>query len=40
MALMNLNTEKKWSHRRGEQSCGGQGGGGGSRLDWEFGVNR
>ena len=24
----------------GEQTCGCQGGGGGSRMDWESGVNR
>ena len=32
---MNLSTEKKQTHGRG---C--QGGGGGSGVDWEFGVSR
>ena len=28
------------NHGHGEQNFGCQGGGGGSRMDWEFGVNR
>ena len=36
---MNLSKEKK-NHGLGEQTCGCQGGGGGSGIDWEFGVNR
>ena len=36
---MNLSTEKK-NHGYGEQTCGCQGGGGGgSEMDWESGVN-
>ena len=35
---MNLSTEKKQTHEHGEQSCGCQGEGGGSGMDWEFGV--
>ena len=38
MAQKNLSTEKKQTH--GEKTCGCQGGGGGSGIDWEFGVNR
>ena len=38
MAQMNLSTEKKQTHGRGEQTCGCQGGGSG--MDWEFGVSR
>ena len=34
---MNIST-KKCGH--GEQTCGGQGGGGGSGIDRELGVNR
>ena len=34
---MNLSTEKKQTHGHGEQSCGCQGGRGGSGMDWEFG---
>ena len=30
----------KENHGHGEQTCGCQGGGGGSGIDWEFGVNR
>ena len=36
---MNLSTEQKQTHRHGEQTCGCQGGGG-SGMDWEFGVSR
>ena len=35
---MNLPTEKRQTHGRGEQTCGCQGGGSG--MDWEFGVSR
>ena len=37
---MNLSTEKKQTHVLGEQSCGCQGGRGGSGMDWVFGVSR
>ena len=40
MAQMYLSTEKKQTHRQGEQTCGGQGGEGWSEMDWESGVNR
>ena len=40
MAQVNLSTEQKQLHRHGEQTCGCQGGEEGSRMDWEFGVNR
>ena len=30
----------KENHGHGEQACGCQGGWGGSRMDWESGVNR
>ena len=40
MTQMNLSTEQKETHRHGEQTCGCQGGGGGSRMDSEFGVGR
>ena len=40
MAQMNLYPEMKQTHGLGEQTCGCQGGGGGSGMDWEFGVNR
>ena len=35
---MNLSAEKKQTHGLGEQTCGCQGGGSG--MDWEFGVSR
>ena len=38
MAQINLSTEKKQTHGHGEQSCGCQGGGSG--MDWEFGLSR
>ena len=38
MAQMNLFIEQKQIHGHGEQLCGCQGGGGGSGMDWEFGV--
>ena len=31
---------RKETHGLGEQTCGCQGGGGGSGMDWESGVNR
>ena len=37
---MNLSTEKKQTYGLGEQTCGYQGGVGGSEMDWEFGVSR
>ena len=40
MAQMNLSTEKKKTHGHGVQTCGCQGGGGGSGRYWELGVNR
>ena len=39
MAKMKFSTEKKQTHGHGKQTCGRQGGGGGSRMDWEFGVS-
>ena len=38
MGQMNLSTEQKQTHRHGEKTCGHQGGGSG--MDWEFGVSR
>ena len=40
MAQMNLSTGKKHTHAHGEQTCGCQGGGGGSEMAWELGVSR
>ena len=37
---MNLSTEKKQTQGHGKQSCGCQKEGGGSGMDWEFGVGR
>ena len=37
---MNLSTEQKQTQRRGQQTCGYQGGGGGGGMDLEFWVNR
>ena len=37
---MNLSTGKKETHGLGEQTCGCQGGGGESGMDWWFGVSR
>ena len=37
---MNLSTEKKQTHKHGEQICGFQGGGRREQMDWEFGVSR
>ena len=37
---MNQSTEKKQTHGHGEQTCGCQGVGRGSGMDWEFGVSR
>ena len=40
MAQMNLPTKQKKTHRRREQTCGCQGGKGGSGMDWEIGASR
>ena len=40
MAQMNMSTEKKQPHGHGEQTHGFWAGGGGSGMDWEFGVSR
>ena len=40
MAQMNLSAEKKQTHGLREKTCGCQEGGGGSGMDWEFGVSR
>jgi len=40
MAQMNLSTEKKPSHGRGEQMCGCPGGAGRSEMGLEFGASR
>ena len=40
MAQMNLSTKQKQTHRRREETCGYQGGGGGNGMDGEFGVSR
>ena len=42
MAQMNLFMEKeqKQTHKHRDQSCGGQGGGRESGMDWGFGVRR
>ena len=37
---MNLSAEKKQTHGHGEQTCGYQGKGGVSGMDWEPGVKR
>ena len=37
---MNLPTEKKQTHRHGQQACGYQEEGGGSGMDWETEVRR
>ena len=37
---MNLSTENKQTHRLGEKNCGCQRRGGGSGMDWKFGVSR
>ena len=39
MAQVNLSPEEKQTHGHGEQICGCQGGGGGTGMDWEFGVS-
>ena len=36
----NKQFHRKENHGHGEQTCGSQGWGGGSGMDWEFGVNR
>ena len=41
MAQINLSAgKKKQTHRLVEQTCDCQRGGGGSGIDWEFGVGR
>ena len=40
MAQMNIVTKQKQAHGHKEQTCGRQGGGGGSGMDWELGVKR
>ena len=37
---MNLATEQKQTHKHREETCGGQGEGGGRGMDWESGVSR
>ena len=37
---MNLSRKEKQSQSHREQTCGCQGGGGRSGMDWEFGVSR
>mgnify|MGYP007049067700 CR=1 FL=1 len=37
---MNPSAEKKQTHGHEEQTCGCQGRGGRSGMDWEFGVGR
>ena len=37
---MNLSIEKKQTHGLGALTCGYQGGGRGSGMDWEFGFSR
>ena len=39
MAQMNLSTEKKILDME-NKTCGCQGRGGGSEMDWEFGISR
>ena len=36
---MKLSIENKQTHGHGEQTCGCQGKGGESGMDWEFGVS-
>ena len=41
MTQMNLSMKQKQTHRRREQTCGCQEGGGcGGRMEWDFGINR
>jgi len=37
---MNLSTKQKKPHSHKQETCGCQGGGGESGIDWEFGVSR
>ena len=39
MGQMNLSMKHKWTHRRREQTCDGQGGGWRGEMDLEFGVS-
>ena len=38
MTQMNLSTKQKQTHRRGEQTCGCQGGGGGEGWSGSLGL--
>ena len=40
MNQMKLSTKQEQTHRHEEQTCGCQGGGGKSGMNWEFGVTR
>ena len=40
MAQMSLSADKKQTHGHGKHTCGCQGGGRGSGIDWQFGVSR
>ena len=40
MAQMKLSMKQKQTHGQREQTCGCQGGRGGSGMNWEFGVSR
>ena len=40
MAQINLSTKKKQTHEHKKQTSGCLAGGGGSGMDWEFGVSR
>ena len=40
MAQINLSTEKKQTHGHEEQTCGCQGEGRGSGMNWAFWVSR
>ena len=37
---MNLSTEQKQTYGHVELTCSCQQGGGGSEMDWEFGISR
>ena len=39
MAQMNQSIEQKQTYKHREQTCGCQGGRGGSGMDWEFGIS-
>ena len=40
MAQMKLSAKHKQTHGPRDQTCGCQGGWGGSGMDWDFGVSR